>query len=114
MRNLKWKIINGFFCDICGSDLIDFFKLQIEFMIKMWNASTTGSPGLGLAHLLNPKMEAHREYYDLPKSQTQTVAKPGSESRATDSDPVVFLFYHHLGFGLVWFGFQIILTHYQY
>lgn len=71
----------------------------------MWNASTTGSPGLGLAHLLNPKMEAHREYYDLPKSQNQTVAKPGSESRATDSDPVVFLLYHHfrVWFGLVWF-----------
>lgn len=62
MWNLKWKIINGFFCDICRYDLIDFLNYRLGIMIKMWNASATVSPGLGLAHLLNPKTEARREY----------------------------------------------------
>lgn len=75
----------------------------------MWNASATVSPGLGLAHLLNPETEARRQYYDLPKSQSQTVAKSGSESRATGSDAVLFLLHHRPPLRV--FIFQITPTH---
>lgn len=62
--NIKWKkITNSFFYNICRYDLS--YKLHI--MIHIGNAPATMSPGLGLAHLLNPNRDSQR-FYDLPNS----------------------------------------------
>lgn len=82
------KITNSFFYNICRYDLS--YKLHI--MIHIGNAPATMSPGLGLAHLLSPKTESHRE------SMT--------ESRPSGSIPVLFPLYHT---PLLMFFFQIIL-----
>lgn len=50
-------------------------------MIKIWNASATMSPGLA---------DHNRS---CPRSQPNS-GKPGSESTATGSIPVLFLLYH--------------------
>lgn len=63
MWNIKWKkLTNSFFYSI-----LDMTNYKLGIMINIRNALAM-SPGLGLAHLLNHKIETQRNEYDLPNS----------------------------------------------